>query len=226
MSTFELMITVTIISVISLIVFQFMNAGNQSTADNELRIQLKEQADRILTRIFDDLKKAGKPTVNILEDLATTGSLSGFWIPTDCLTGAGTDVIGFQIPEVDAQTGTILKSDMTINYGDKTIYCLDTNRRIKRVQVTSANVIGGTEESLGQNVTDFQVLGDQNVAPNNVEITLSLQGTSLSKRVILQGEGSALTLTNYPTYRDDGSLVPGGGVSTPYGDCPTPPCGF
>lgn len=214
MTLLETMFAVAIFSVIFAVLFQFMNASNMSWTDAEIQVQLREQAERAVDRIFTELRAAGRPATVILNDLQAGATQNGFYIPPAALErGDGrTYGLGFRLPAADDSeggTGAVLDQTGQLNYGNQVLYFLNTSGELVRTEVTSVGEIPNTGSVLARNVSFFEVVGDQNTSPSYVDVRINLQNTSLSKRLVLyvasqdsvgasawRGSGTRISLRN------------------------------
>ena len=190
----ETMFTLVIFSLIFFVLFQFMNVSNSNWFDAEIGVQLREQAEHAIDRVFGELRAAIRFTTVILTNLKPGTVQSGFFIPADVLTRADgkTYALGFQLPEVQSKeqggTGTVLDSKGEINSTKKIIYYLNTAGNLVRSEVNLVGVISGTTTVLGRSISFFEVVGDKSSAPNYVDVRLNFKNTSLSKRLIVYGQ--------------------------------------
>ena len=187
--TAELMMSVAIFSLIALTFFRYVTTSNQTFWDNEIRIQIREQAERAIDRIFSQVRAADRGSTRVLRNVTPTASLSSinYYIPADAVTDR--DAIGIRLPERDPNTGTVLTGQSALNLGNRVVIFVNSQNELVWTQVTpTSSEIAGTRQILARNVSLMQVTADQDTSPNWLEIRLNLSGTSVSQRVLLEGE--------------------------------------
>ena len=180
--------SVAIFSLVALTFFRYVTTANQTFWDHEVRIQLREQAERAIDQIFIQLRAGDRGSTRVLRDIIPTASLSSinYYIPPDAVRAR--DAIGVRLPVRDAGTGTVLTSQNELNLGNRVVIFVNGQNQLIWTEVTTSSEIAGTRQALARNVTRMEVVADRDTSPSWLEIRLNLSGTSISQRVVLEGQ--------------------------------------